>query len=186
MLEKLKKLSYVSVKEADDLEKINLLFIAENNNGVYTKTVCSGSFQIDDLENIPEAVEKFFINRIKDIVKDVNVIKSEDIKKNINDFFETLKPINDKFHNTDKFIMISSSYFTDSSKGIIIDFNDIPVVISEYLDNEIICGYKTKIEQPGIIVITNEDGLSDKNNVKIAITDIGFYPENAYYRLKIN
>ena len=89
-----------------------------------------------------------------------------------------MKPLNEKFHNEDKFII--------TSKNIEIkNLQNISVIVSEYLDNKIIIGYKTQVDQPGIIVITNENGLSDKNNIQIAIIDIGFYPEKAYYILKI-
>ena len=189
MLERLKKLDYVSVKENDNLEKISILYV-EDNNDVYTKTVCAGTLEIDDLENIPEFVEKFFIDIVKHTLRHEEIIniESKDIDENINKYFEELKPLNDKFHNTDKFIMTDKNIENRVNmvkNGVDIKNSGIPIIISKYLDNEIIVGYKTQVDQPGIIAITNENALIDKNKIQIAITDIGFFPEKAYYILKI-
>ena len=177
MLERLKKLNYVSVKETDNLEKLSMLVVEEDNN-VYSKTVSADIFEIDNLENIPEFIEKSFVQKVESLIKHKKTIEYKDIKESINQCFDELKPLNEKFHNEDKFII--------TSKNIEIkNLQNISVIVSEYLDNKIIIGYKTQVDQPGIIVITNENGLSDKNNIQIAIIDIGFYPEKAYYILKI-
>jgi len=191
MLEKIKTLDYISVKETDNLEKISLLYVNEDNN-VYTKTVSAGTFKIDDLENIPELIEKIFINKIKDIKRNsTNInINIDEIANYINDNFKILKESTIKIGYDDKFIIIPKKiHITKNNNDLIDIINEkninIPIIISEYLNDEIIFGYKTNIDQPGIIVATNENALNDKNNIKIALIDIGMFPEKAYYIIKI-
>lgn len=136
-------------------------------------------FEIDNIKLLLEAIEQLFIERIYFLIKEPIFIEKTNLIETIDKYFNILKLINNKFNNTNKFIMIS-----DKLKDKI-EYN-AKFVISKYLDeDEIIFGYKTRIDQPGIVLATNEDGIKDKSKIRLAVFDIGFFPKNAYYRLKI-
>ena len=192
MLEKLKNLDYVSLKECETLDKISILYV-DVESQVFQKHVTTGIFEIDKLDNLPEAIETFFIEKIKEILKPEQIIsidsklieKIDDIVYiTIDKFIDELKEINIKFHNDKKFIIISKKLNDKKLCDKYID--NYSIIVSEYLkENEIIFGYKTKWDQPGIILITNDEGIKDKNNVRLTVIDIGFFPEKAYYMIKI-
>ena len=107
-------------------------------------------------------------------------------------FTDTLLDENRKFSNTNKFVIISENIKTEK---MLLDINKLhwgevgvgyDITINDKTENEIIFGYKTQIDQPGIILVTNEEGLKDNKNIRIAVTDLGFHPENVYFKIKIN
>lgn len=198
MINKLKNLDYVSIKEIENLDEIELLFIDfeklenEQNAIGFTKPIGCGSVKISNLEDITQFIEDLFIQKINSILRNeqiINVDKKLIQNENVNIIKETINkfliPLKNKRKNID-----GSSYcsFIFVPKGFNIHsiYNGIDYIFeTEKLDNEIIFGCKTEIDEPGIILITNEEGLQDKDNIRFALTDIGFYPEKSYYKIKL-
>lgn len=177
MIKKLKNLDYISLKISDNLDKTNVTYI-DYDSRVFTKTIICNLFEIDDIKLIPDAVEQFFIE-FNYLLNEPIIIKEYSIKEAFDKYFNNLKLINDRFNNKDKFIMISDKFKNNFEY-------DAKIVISKFLEkDEIIFGYKTKIDQPGIILITNEDGVKDKNKIRLGVMDIGSFANRAYYILKI-
>jgi hypothetical protein len=182
MLNTLKKLAYISLKETENLDDVNIIYV-EHNGGVFTKKMRCDFFEIDNLNTLPDAVEQLFIDKIISMVKPIYVNLKE-TKAAINTYFDAIKPINDKHKNTDRFIIFSN----DINKEFINETFEYPVHIlaSEYLDdNLVIFGYKTKVDQPGIVLVTNKEGIKHKNKIRLTVNDIGYHSNKAYYVLKI-
>jgi hypothetical protein len=207
MIEKLKTLPFVSLRETTDLDKSDILFIDfslnENNEKqaqVFCKTIYLASLEIEDINILPKLVLDMFIQRVDMNIKSENIInidsklldKIDDlISLTMDKFTDTLLDENRKFSNTNKFAIVSENLKTEK---MLLDINKLhygevggfyDIAITDKIENEIIFGYKTKVDQPGIILITNEEGLKDNKNIKIAISDLGFHPENAYFKIKI-
>ena len=183
MLEKLKKLDYVSLKEVEDLDNVGIIYV-EHNGAVLTKKMKCDFFEIDNLKILPDAVEQLFIDEVITIVKNPINIKLKETKATIDSCFNSIKLINDKYQNSDRFIIFSDNI----NNHFINETFDYPVHIlaSEYLeDNTVILGFKTKIDQPGIILITNKNGVKNKNKIQLLVNSIGFFPNKMYYILKI-
>ena len=171
MIEKLKNLDYVSLKELEDLDKMELLFvdIKEGDvepNGVFCKTIGCGSFEIDNLENVPEAVEQLFVQKLQEL--DIAEIDTIDKGYELLDELKIIRP------RKNKFIL--------APKGS----NIKDAIETEYLVDEAYFGYKVEVDEPGIVLVTNEDGLKDKTNIRFGIIDIGFFPDKMYYKMKIS
>lgn len=207
MIEKLKTLPFVSLRETTDLDKSDILFVDfslnENNEKqaqVFCKTIYLASLEIEDINILPKLVLDMFIQRVDMNIKSENIInidsklldKIDDlISLTMDKFTDTLLDENRKFSNTNKFAIVSENLKTEK---MLLDINKLhygevggfyDIAITDKIENEIIFGYKTKVDQPGIILITNEEGLKDNKNIKIAISDLGFHPENAYFKIKI-
>ncbi|MCK9416169.1 hypothetical protein M0Q97_05875 [Candidatus Dojkabacteria bacterium] len=183
MLNTLKKLPYISLKESENLDDINIIYV-ENNGGVFTKKMRCDFFEIDNLNRLPDAIEQLFIDKIISIVKNPISIKLKETKATIDSCFNSIKPINDKYQNSDRFIIFSDNI----NKHFINETFDYPVHIlaSQYLDdNIVILGFKTKIDQPGIILVTNKNGIKNKNKIQLLVDIIGYFPNKMYFILKI-
>ena len=208
MLEKLKNLPFVSLRETTDLDKSQVLFVDyslneknEQEANVFTKTVSCGKIEVDDINILPKLVLDMFIQRIDMNMKSENIINIDSkllnkidnlISLTMDKFTDTLLDENRKFSNTNKFVIISENIKTEK---MLLDINKLhwgevgvgyDITINDKTENEIIFGYKTQIDQPGIILVTNEEGLKDNKNIRIAVTDLGFHPENVYFKIKIN
>ncbi len=81
-----------------------------------------------------------------------------------------------------KFIMFGEKIDVRIFDGL----DDYKIIKSKELKNEIIFGYKTKMDMPGIVMFSNEGGLEDNNNLRFGCVDIGFYPGRQYYKIKLN
>ena len=193
-LEQIKDLPYVDVKEhIGDLDKPQeLLYVdysqLENNEqqaDVFTKAVSLGSLSVPKDYDIRELIQQLFFNRLVYIFsynnnQTINVKESDKIdiiNTTIDKYLQNLKNPKDT-REYKSFAFVPKNY----DKELNVD----SVIESEGLDNEIIFGYKTGVDMPGIVVITNEEGLSDNENIRIAVVDLGFFPEKSYYRIKIN
>ena len=206
MLEKLKKLPFVSIKETNDLDKSQLIFVdyslTENNEqkaNVFTKNICCAQLEIEDINILPNLALDMFIQKVNMNIKAENIINIDYklldkidnlISLTMDKFTDTLLDENRKFNNTDKFVIISENLKTDMMLSDInkLHFGEVGgynITVNDNTENEIIFGYKTKIDQPGIILITNEEGLKDNKNIRIAISDLGLHPENVYFKIKI-
>jgi len=139
--------------------------------------------EIDTLENIPNFVEKLFIDKLKNVVlyeKEhiINVDKKLIEDLDIDIIGRIITTFSTKLKKTeDIFIIVSEKSNYDIKNQIKSKYVD---------DNEIYFGYKTDIDEPGIILITNENALKDKTNIRIGMFDIGFFPGKSYYKIQIN
>jgi hypothetical protein len=201
MLEKLKNLNFISLREIQNLDRSEIFYLdyslTENNEqaaNVFTKTVCCGSIEMDDINELPNIIKTIFIEDINQYFKPENVINIDSklidkidniISLTMDNFIATLSDNAKKFANTEKFVIVSDNL---KDKKILhqIYGKDYNLNTSSKIENEIIFGYKTGIDQPGFILLTNEDGLKDNKDIKFAITGLGFYPESAYFKIKIN
>jgi hypothetical protein len=183
MINKLKTLKYISLKEVEDLDNVGVIYV-EHNGTVFTKKIKCDFFEIDNLKMLPDAVEQLFIDEVISIVKNPISIKLKETKATIDNCFNSIKPINDKYHNSDRFIIFSDNI----NKHFINEIFDYPVHIlaSKYLnDNTVILGFKSKIDQPGVVLITNKNGVKNKNKIQLLVNSIGFFPNKMYFVLKI-
>ena len=199
MIEKLKNLPFVTLRETTDLDKSQVLFVDfslnENNEqqaNVFTKTICCCSLEIEDINILPKLVLDMFIQRVDMNIKSENIINIDSklldkvdnlISTTMDKFTDTLLDENRKFQNTNKFVIISENL---KNQKMLLDCEGYDITINNKTENEIIFGYKTKGDQPGIVLITNEDGLKDNKNIRVAVSALGYYPEKAYFKIKIN
>ena len=185
-------LNYVSFQEIKDLNKstFNIVdFQIKDDNNIETclfcKTVSCGSINTE--KELSIIFQKEFIQTIKRlncqiINVDKNIIKEKpNILEIIIEKFNKLLPSNSE----DYFVIISTN-LKNELNDVILMSKGIGARYSDNISNEIIFGKKTSVEESGIVLISNEEGLSDKNNLRFAFTDIGFFPEKNYYIIKIN
>jgi len=201
-VEELNELSFISFRETKDLDKSEIIYVDyslnENNESsanVFSKIVSCGSIEVDDTNfNIRELVKTLFIQRVNMNIKSENIINIDSklldkvdniIPLTLDKFINELKSENDIFKNNDKFVIVAEN-LRDKKVLNVLYGKDYSLNESSNLDNEIIFGYKTKMDQPGIVVISNEEGLKDNKNLRIAITDLGFFPDKCYYKIKIS
>jgi len=200
MIEKIKKLNYVSFKETKDLDDNQIMYVdwvlnenKNNETNILTKKVSCGKLEIGDNINLVDVIEKQFIERLNNNMNKENIINIDSkllekienlILITMNNFSDKLLEENRKFNNKNKFVIISKNL---RDKNILQQLynTDYSLNESNHIENEIIFGYKTKINQPGIIIISNEEGLKDNKNIRYAITDLGFHPEKVYFKIKI-
>lgn len=175
ILKKLQNLSYINIKETPDLDNIDILYIEGDN--VFTQKIGCGVYEIEKLDKINLLIEKLFVDKIKKI-NTVVEIENNDILSTIK---KQLNIIDKERKETRK--RKSEDIFILTPKGFHI--NEYETTETEYLENEIIFGYKTEIDEPGIVLITNQEGLIDKHKIKLGLYDIGFYPQKSYCLLKI-
>lgn len=180
-MEKLRNLEYVSLKEYGNLDKIEIIYVdvlsehdelSENNKldkmpNVFTNSFVCGTYNIDEDETVEDAVEQLFVEKLK-------TLDIEDID-NIEDGFKLLDSKRKDRTSKEKFILapINSN----------LDYENI--IETKHLKDEIYFGYKTDIDEPGIVLVTNEDGIKDKNKLRIGLIDIGFFPNKMFYKLKM-
>lgn len=168
------------------------------------------------MDNLPYLVEKLFIDKVKELHNYepvIEYVKKGKLLIKIQSFLVDFKESYDKkikyFNENSENIFNEYSLKSNALKKKYkqkedllrnpLDENDIfflvpigfkvdgyDVIESKYLENEIIFGYKSRINEPGIILCTNNDALSDKNNLKISFIDIGYYPERTYCLLNIS
>ena len=185
-LEKLKNLNYASFKECDDLDNIELLFVDFNEKvpDVFSKNVVCGSAKVENFSCIDEISITMFINYINSIIEEDNIINIEEDNKDIliSTIEENMVNIPDK---SDSKFVIASEYLDDELYKELID-KGYNINKTDELEDEIIFGYKTDIDRPGIILITNEKGIEDYDNLRMCFVGIGFYPGKQYYKMKIN
>lgn len=181
MIDKLKKLEYISLREMEDLHEIKILYIDriddEGLAGVYEKKIRCDTYTIENLEDIDKHIEEMFINKVKVNNKQINIENNDisyTIHKHLNEI-NTLRIVQRKRNTKEPFFIIPKNFKLKEFKSI----------ESEFLQDEIIFGYKTEVDEPGIVLITNNDGVTDKDNITMVVPDIGFFPERSYRRLKI-
>jgi len=175
LLKKLQKISYINIKETDDLDNINILYVDGDN--IFTQNFGCGVYKIEKLDKINLLIEKLFVDLIKKINTPLEIENNDillTIKNQLNIIDKERKEIR-KRKSEDMFIL--------TPKGFHI--NGYETNETEYLENEIIFGYKTEIDEPGIVLVTNQEGLIDKRKIKLGLYDIGFYPQKSYCLLKI-
>jgi len=183
MLEKLKKLEYISLKEVDDLDNVGIIYV-DHNDSVFTQKMKCDFFEIDNIKMLPDAIEQLFIDEITKIVRNPINIKLKDTKVTIDNCFNSMKPLIDKYKNSDRFIIFSDNI----NNQFINDIFEYPVhiLVSKYLENNtIILGLKSKIDQPGVVLVTNKNGIKNKNKIQLLVNSIGFFPNKMYFILKI-
>jgi hypothetical protein len=181
IIKKLSKLPYISLKNTPRLDNIEILYIdekvSEEQPNVFSRYLSVGVYETDKLENVSLLVEKLFIDKVKNINK-IEYIENNDmlltIKKHLNNIYLERTQVRKRK---------SGDIFLLAPKGFVIDEYDI--IETEFLENEIIFGYKTEIDEPGLVLISNEEGLKDKNNIRLQVYDIGFYPQKSYCLLNI-
>ena len=196
MLEKLKKLPFITVRETKNLDHSEILYVdySKENDGnradVYTKSIACGSTSIESDEDFIDKIETIFINKIKEYntfdfervinidkklleIKDINIISIT-----INKFLEDL---NDETNECFAIIPLHMSCAIQEKNN-----NVLELYSSNKLSNEIIFGKKTRIDMPGMVLITNEEGLKNKSDIRFAVCELGFFPNKVYYTIKIN
>lgn len=214
MINKIKNIPFVTLVEIDKIEDITIEYL--DNGTIYNRFHKILTYEIDDLNNIPDLVEKMFIDKIKELHNYVPVIEyvKEDkllikIQSFLGDFKESydkkIKYFNENCENIFNEYSLKSNALKkkyETKEDLlrnVLDKNDIfflvphgfkivgyDVIETKYLENEIIFGYKSRINDPGIVLCTNNDMLSDKNNLKMSLVDVGYYPERAYCLLNIS
>lgn len=175
LLKKLQNLSYINIRENNDLDNINILYVDGDN--VFTKKFGCGVYEIEKLDKINLLIEKLFV----DIINKINTV----VEIENNDILLTIKNQLSIIDKERKEIRKrkSEDIFILTPKGFHIDGYE--TTETEYLENEIIFGYKTEIDEPGIVLVTNQEGLIDKQKIKLGLIDIGFFPQKSYCLLKI-
>jgi hypothetical protein len=180
----IKNLKYVTLKEYDDLENIGLIYVDEKvlldsdvftksdevntheSADVFTQSYKCDTYAIDEKENISDMVEQLFIKKLKNL----QIEEIDDINKG----FDLLSKNRLRQNNENKFILSPIGSGVEGS------------IETEHLKEHIYFGYKTDFDEPGIVLVTNEDAIKDKNNLRISLIDIGFFPNKMYYKQKIN
>ena len=175
ILKKLQNLSYINIKEIPNLDNVDILYIDGDN--VFTQKFGCGVYEIEKLDKINLLIEKLFVDIIKKINKPIE-IENNDIISTINNQLSIIDKERKEIRKRK-----SEDVFILTPKGFYI--NGYETTETEYLENKIIFGYKTEIDEPGIVLITNKEGLIDKKEIKLSLYDIGFYPQKSYSLLKI-
>lgn len=214
MIEKLKNLPFVTLQEKENLDEIVVEYLEIDN--IYVQYFNYSTFEIDNLDNIAGLVEKLFIDKIKELNKYNYIdecVKEGKLIFKIKDFLiefkeiydKKIKHLNDSIEDTYNNFSLKSENFKNKYKdknSLIktpLDKNDIfflvpngfkiegyDVIETKYLENEIIFGYKSKINDPVVILCTNNDALLNKNDIKLCFVNCGFYPERTYCLLNIS
>lgn len=158
-------LDIVSIKHYDS----NEFNITYDNN--MTKKITLGDYNTINFEK--DLIEKF-------IGITSTTIENEeytDINYLIDKTFESLK----KTKTLEKFIIVNDSF---NNENIL---NDIKIFKTSFIENkEIICGYKTDINEPGISIFYNAyPFVYENDNIKLTIAEIGFFPNSSYKRIKL-
>ena len=136
------------------------------------------------MEHLESLIKQQFQSFIRHDIGD-NLIETNenDVEDLIIEKLKTLKEIRSERKNDKNipFIMLS--------ENINLNFKILKkenIIENEFMDdNEIIIGYKTNIDEPGLIIITNKEALSDEKNIRLGLFDIGFYPYKSYYMIKL-
>ena len=191
-IEKIKNLPYVDLKELTNInEAVEIIYFdssledlkPEDKKPIFVKRVILGSLSIDDKDyDVEELVEGLFLRKLDDIFsldkeKTINIILEDDIdilNNTIRNLLTNLKkPISREY---------KSFAFVPKDFDINLDVDSI--IKTDKIENEILFGYKTNFDEAGIVVITNEEGLKDNKNIRIGVSDLGFFPAKRYFRIK--
>ena len=198
MIEKLKKLPFISLKEVDDVDKRVITYIDDNNPeqgypNVWTQTISCGTFSFGDIDEIPYQIESEFIYMVKELKEthtisipftDNDSVNEVIIASTVREFVD--KGIQDKLKQsynkeTDIFVLVP-----DNMVGKLPSLETkCNVVYSSFLTDEVIFGYKTKVDHPGIVLVSNEDNLKDIENIRYGLFELGFFPGKSYNIIKI-
>jgi hypothetical protein len=85
--------------------------------------------------------------------------------------------IGNKTKTLEKFIIINNK--------VIDVLNGFNVFKTSYIkEDEIIFGYRTDSNEPGITIFYNEDTLDD-DEIRLTISEIGYFPSASYRRFTI-
>lgn len=148
----------------------------------FTKTLNCNTHEIDKIENINSKITQLFIECVKKNNKVIQIENSlSDTIKNNLDIINTERVGKRKRKTKLPFFLVPLNYKINGY-----DRTNSFIIETEYLQNEIIFGYKTEIDEPGILIVTNENGLKDKNNLRFSVVSIGFFPDKSYCLLKID
>lgn len=185
MIEKLKDLKFISLKECDNLDSVDVLYVdySENKVGekythVFSKTIIIGELITENINDLPSHILELFVERVIN-----NNTPQQTINIDINQYndldIDIIDVTIDKFLKSeiDNFVIVPSDLDYNNHK-----FN---IIKCDILENEIIFGNKNKVDEPGIILLTNEEGISDINHIKIAVESLGFFPEKTYNVIKL-
>jgi hypothetical protein len=186
-MKKLKELPYVSYREAKDLDNAEVIYIdysIDNENGTKPDVFCSkiqcGSYEIDDAADLLDFIEKFFIDTVMYFNKEsVNIDKSLEL---------TIDNILTKLDSRrgSRFNGRSEESFVIKPEALELTLrSDINVVSSKYLTDKVIVGKKTLIDEPGILLVSNDEGLADKMNIRFGLMTLGHHPEDSYEIIKL-
>lgn len=162
-------LDIVSIKHCD----INEFNITYDNN--MTKKITLEDYNLNGNNT---NFEKDLIEKFIGITS--TTIDNEDytdINFLINKTFESLK----KTKSLEKFIIVNENIN-------VIEFpKEIKIFYTSFIENkEIICGYKTDINEAGISVFYNAyPFVYENDNLKLSILEIGFFPNASYKRIKL-
>jgi hypothetical protein len=175
-IEKLKDLKFMSYREYNDLDNIQLLYIDKNTNSdedVFTKKIIAGAYDTSNVYDIEKDITEMFINKVKSLKCEEVTEIDEAIKSLLSN-----KQIREKTNNK-IFIIKPTNYILDKK------YEKYNIINSDILINELIIGYKNETDEPGIVFLANENSFIDKKDSRFAITDIGFFPEKQYKIINI-
>lgn len=171
MIEKLKeKITFVNIKEVEDINKPQTIIYVVGEDK-FQKTVTCGEYDYTQSEND-------ILDSIKDQVIDKIINTSTNTDKSIDEAFEEL--IKNRKDNG----RLNNETFVIAPEDCITNYNAKHIIKTDKLKTEFIVGVKTDINEPGVVIMTNEEGLSNPEKIKYAITDLGFFPEKSYLKLK--
>jgi hypothetical protein len=122
----------------------------------------------------------FLINFEKELIEKFSIITPLYEKENttlISLLEDTFEMIGNKTKTLEKFIIINNK--------VIDVLNGFNVFKTSYIkEDEIIFGYRTDSNEPGITIFYNEDTLDD-DEIRLTISEIGYFPSASYRRFTI-
>jgi hypothetical protein len=171
MIEKIKeKITFVNIKEVDDINKPQTIIYVVDEDKFQKMVTCGECDYTQSEDDILDSIKEQVIDKI------INTSTNTD--KNIDDAFEEL--IKNRKDNG----RLNNETFVIAPVDCITNYNAKHIIKTDKLKTEFIVGVKTDIDEPGVVVMTNEEGLSNPEKIKYAITDLGFFPEKSYLKLK--
>lgn len=205
-MKKIKNLNYLSYREVENLDNIEVLYTdgkpEYNKPNVYMKKYTAGKYEIDNLNEIDfvDWIEKLFINKVRALLNDQEEHYIHIDKKIISTLISNNKSINLPKLIIEKFLKDAPhptgnesdrNYFVMIPKKMEKEFislacDHVFITISNHLEDEIIFGVKNGADEPGLVFLSNDEGLSDTKNIRFIMADLGFFPHNCYYIIKIH
>ena len=188
MIEQIKKLPYLTYKEIDDWHSVELLYIDyafdEQNEliaKVFSRKFVCDTISIDKSEELLEMIENQFILNLQENCSDDKIIKiSKKLLK--------IKALNIINFTVEHFINLLPSPSKEFFVLVPEQFSNLGIknaIYSKYLTDEILFGKKTLIDEPGYVIVSNDEYLKDFSSIKMKLISLGFYPNKAYYTIKI-
>lgn len=193
------RIDFISFRNSNDLNKANIFYIdfqkntkGENVANGFTKTISLCSMSVKNDEEIIDLLKSMSVLKINELIKSERIFNFDEdlfdkiilrnimnniLNKNVIKF-----PI---FDNCERFIIVSKN-LEDKEIFKRMYASKFKMNKSSDIEDEIIFGFVSTTDQPGVIGISDDENLKDFNNIRFAITDIGFFPEIPYFKIKIN